>query len=238
MTTYITLTNELLRRINEVVLDVTDFDGARNIQALAKDAINSSVRELMQSAQEWPFALITYTQTLTIGTGVYSLPSNASSVDWESFYLKKLTTTNNIPSRLPVISYVQYLNSKRPDEDSTGTGGYAVPTTIYQTQEGKWGATPIADAAYEIEYKYWSYSPDMVLSTDESVVPDRFKHVVIDGALMYLMMFRSNEQAAAVYKDKFEQGVKTMRRLLLDDQLSMSSTAITSKAMGNTRVSY
>lgn len=238
MTTYITLTNELLRRINEVVLDVTDFDGARNIQALAKDAINSSVRELMQSAQEWPFALVTHTQTLTIGTGVYSLPADASSVDWESFYLKKLTSTNNIPSRLPVISYVQYINNKRPNEDSTGTGGYSVPTTVYQTQESKWGATPLPDAAYEIEYKYWSFSPDMVLSTDVSVVPDRFKHVVIDGALMHLMMFRSNEQAAAVYKDKFEQGIKTMRRLLLDESLSMTSTMIVGSSFGNARVHY
>jgi hypothetical protein len=238
MTTYITLTNELLRRINEVTIDVTDFDGARNIQALAKDAINSSVRELMQSAQEWPFALVTKIQTMTVGTGVYSLPSDASSVDWESFYLKKLTSTNNIPSILPVISYVQYINNKRPNEDSTGTGGYSVPTLVYQTQESKWGATPIPNEAYEIEYKYWSFSPDLVLSSDVSIVPDRFKHVVIDGALMHLMMFRSNEQAAASYKDKFEQGIKSMRRLLLDDSLSMTSTMIIGSSFGNSRVSY
>jgi len=95
MSTYISLTNELLRRMGEVTLDSTEFDGARNIQALAKNAINSSIRELMHSAQEWPFALATQTQTLTVGTGTYSFPSDTSTVDWDSFYLKRLSAANN-----------------------------------------------------------------------------------------------------------------------------------------------
>ncbi len=57
-------------------------------ETVAKNAINSSIRELMHSAQEWPFALATQTQTLTVGTGTYSFPSNTSTVDWDSFYLK------------------------------------------------------------------------------------------------------------------------------------------------------
>lgn len=51
--TYLQLTNELLRRLNEVVMDATDFATARNIQALAKDAVNSAIREILHSAQEW-----------------------------------------------------------------------------------------------------------------------------------------------------------------------------------------
>ena len=51
MSTYISLTNELLRRMGEVVLDTTEFDGARNIQSLAKNAINSiNVDELAKTA--------------------------------------------------------------------------------------------------------------------------------------------------------------------------------------------
>ncbi len=47
MATFISLTNELLRRLNEVEMDSNTFESARNIQALAKDAINASVRELL-----------------------------------------------------------------------------------------------------------------------------------------------------------------------------------------------
>lgn len=209
-------------------MDTTQFDGARNIQALAKTAVNSSVRELMHSAQEWPFALVTHTQTLaTDGTGTYAFPTAASSVDWESFYLKKLSTANNEPRRLPILTYTQYLDEHRPMEDMTGSGGYGVPEAIYQTQEGKFGVTPKADQAYEIEYKYWTIPNDMVLADDVCIVPSRFDNVILDGAMFYTLMFRSNEQGAAIYRDKFDNGIRVMRRLLMDEPFTMRSTVIT-----------
>lgn len=214
--------------MGEVVMDTTQFDGARNIQALAKTAINSSVRELMHSAQEWPFALVTQTQTLaTNGTATYSLPADASSVDWESFYLKQLTAANNQPKRLPVLTYTQYLDERRPMEDQTGTGGYGAPEAVYQTQDLKFGVTPKSDQAYEIEYKYWLFPADMVVATDNCIVPSRFDNVVLDGAMFYTLMFRSNEQGAAIYRDKFDNGIRTMRRLLMDEPMTMRSTMIT-----------
>jgi hypothetical protein len=227
MSTYISLTNELLRRMGEVVLDSTEFDGARNIQALAKNAINSSVRELMHSAQEWPFSLATYTQTMTVGTGTYSFPTTLSSVDWESFYLKKLTAADNTPTRLPVLTYTDYLDNYRPNEDMSGTGGYGPAIAVYQTQESKFGVTPLPDQAYEVEYKYWSFPADLSVSTDVCIVPDRFTSVLIDGAMFYMLMFRSNEQGANMYKEKFDLGIRTMRRLLLDEHMYMRSTLIT-----------
>ena len=69
MSTFLNLTNELLRRLNEVQIDQEDFGSVKNVQALAKDSINSSIREMLQDAQEWPFTLTTYEQTLTAGTG-------------------------------------------------------------------------------------------------------------------------------------------------------------------------
>ena len=67
MATYVALVNELLRRINETTLDAAGdgFADARNLQAIAKDAINSSTREILQTSQEWPFLITTYTETLT-----------------------------------------------------------------------------------------------------------------------------------------------------------------------------
>jgi hypothetical protein len=226
MSTFISLTNELLRRMGEVVLDSTEFAGARNIQALAKNAINSSIRELMHSAQEWPFALVTNTQTMTVGTGTYSFPSDLSSVDWESFYLKKLTAAENNPSRLPVLTYVDHLDNYRPNEDMTGVGGRGVPVAVYQTQESKFGVTPKPDQAYEIEYKYWSFPAALSADTDVAIIPDRFNGVLLDGAMFNMLMFRSNEQGATIFKEKFDTGIRTMRRLLLDEPLYMRSTMI------------
>ncbi len=226
MSTYITLTNELLRRMGEVTLDSTQFDDARNVQGLAKAAINSSMREILHTTQELPFTLITQTQTMTIGTGVYSLPADTSSVDWESFYLKKLAASNNAPARLTPISYSHYLNQYRSIEENTSTGGYTYPTHVYQTQDFKFGVTPIPDAVYQIEYKYWRFPNPLAVSTDECVLPSRFDTIIIDGGMMYMMLYRSNEQSATIHRDKFDNGIKSLRRLVNDEPLEVRSTII------------
>ena len=93
-TTYITLCNDLLKRINEVTFTASGdgFSTAKNIQAIAKDAINNSIREILQDGHEFPFLKTTTTQTLTAGTGTYDFPTDLASVDWDTFYLKKLTS--------------------------------------------------------------------------------------------------------------------------------------------------
>ena len=225
MATVLNITNELLRRLNEVVIDQADFAGVRNVQALAKDSVNSSVRKIIQSAQEWPFTLTTYEQTLTAGTREYDFPADMSSVDWESFYIKQLASKSNQPRKLAVIPYTEYLESYRSSDETGDTGsGIAVPLRVYQTQEEKFGVTPSPDDAYVIEYKYWTFPTAMTAFDDVCVIPDRFVHVVIDGAMMYMMRFRSNEQSAAVHQNDFVEGIKMMRRVLVDDNLSLRST--------------
>jgi hypothetical protein len=226
MATYISLTNELLRRINEVEIDATTFAGARNIQALAKDAVNAAIREILHSAQEWPFAIQKYTQTCVSGTQEYSFPATLSSVDWDSFFLKKNTSLNNIPAKLKVLSFDEYTSRYRSQDESSGSTGYTAPVYVYQTQETKFGLSPIPNGAYEIEYKYWLFPSDLSLSTDTTIIPARFKHVIMDGAMAYLMHFRSNEQSAVLHRDKFDQGIRMMRRILMDDPIDVRSTYV------------
>ena len=226
MATYITLVNELLRRLNEVTINAADFDSVRNIQSIAKDAVNSSVREILQEAQEWPFTLVTYNQQLTAGVGVYDFPSDYSKADWETFYLKPLEGSN--PTVLPAVTYEIYLRAYRATDDTSGAGGYGIPTHTYKTQEEKFGVTPVPDKDYTVEYRYWKYPEDLTLADDVCVIPTRFKHVIIDGAMMYMMRFRSNEQSAALHQQKFNTGIKSMRRLIVDSPSSqLYSTAIT-----------
>ena len=223
--TFLSLTNELLRRLNEVVVDQADFADVRNVQALAKDSINASIRKIIQSAQEWPFTLITYEQTLVAGTRTYDFPADMSSVDWESFYIKKLVAKGNTPSRLAVIPYTEYLESYRVSDDTNDSGsGIGAPIRIYQTQEEKFGATPVPDDAYVVEYKYWTFPTDLVLFSDTCAIPARFNHVIIDGAMMYMMRFRSNDQSSQLHQNDFVEGIKMMRRILVDDPLIVRST--------------
>tara|TARA_E500000305_G_scaffold24163_1_gene18240 strand:- start:680 stop:1402 length:723 start_codon:yes stop_codon:yes gene_type:complete len=226
MSTFLNLTNELLRRLNEVQIDQADFGTVKNVQALAKDAINSSIREMLQDAQEWPFALVTYEQTLTAGTGQYAFPADYSKADWDTFYVNRLTSEGNIPRKLTLLTYDQYLSDYRPVEDVNGEGGRNDPLFVYLTQESKFGVYPVPDAAYVVEYKYYKFPADLTTFSDTALVPDRFKHVVIDGAMMYMMLFRSNEQSAQLHTKKFKDGIDMMRRLILDQPVNVTSSAI------------
>ena len=228
MSTYVQLTNELLRRLNEVPLDAAGdgFDTVRNVQAAAKDSINSTLREIYQSGQEWPFLKTTYTQVLTAGTKEYNFPSGYSSVDWETFYLKKHSSQENEPRVLRVISYEEYTSSYRPKDDTGDQTGISAPEMVYQTYGESFGVTPIPNAAYEVEYVYWSVPASLSAYDDVCIVPERFNHVIIDGAMSYMMQFRSNAQSAAMHQEKFQQGIKAMKRVLFDDELRLRSTVI------------
>jgi len=229
MATYVTLVNELLRRLNEVTLDIAGdgFDSVRNVQALAKDAVNSSIRLILQDGQEWPFLKTTFTQTLSVGTRQYAFPADYSSTDWDTFYLKKLSSENNSPMPLSTISYEQYIQNVRPSDDTGDqVNGDGPPALVYQTLGNSFGVSPIPDAAYEIEYVYWRFPTDLTAFNDVAIIPDRFKHVVIDGAMMFMMRFRSNEQSAAMHQNNFEDGIKTMRRVTFDDTLFVRSTVV------------
>jgi hypothetical protein len=228
MATYVSLANEVLRRLNEVQIDAAGdgFDTLRNVQALAKDAINSSIRRILQDGQEWPFIKTTTTQTLTIGVTTYNFPSDYSSADWGTFYVKKLVSVNNNPQVLNAISFEEYTSSRRASDDNAPSTGLGVPSQVFQTYGSAFGVTPSPNAVYEVEYTYWTVPNNLTLYNDVSIIPDRFSHVVIDGAMMYMMQFRSNAQSAQMHQASFEDGIKAMRNVLMDDKLNMRSAYI------------
>lgn len=202
-TTFLTLTNELLRRLNEVTLTTDTFATAKNVQAIAKDAINSAIREILQDGHEFPFLKTVKSQTLTAGTGTYDFPTDMSSVDWDSFYLKTLTSESNTAKSLPTISFESYTRNYRTIEDAAGTGGRTAPDLIYQTAEEKFGVTPIPNAAYVVEYVYYKFPDTLGINAstgaatngtdstyDTPIIPERFNYIIIDGAMVYVMRFR------------------------------------------------
>lgn len=216
--TYLDLTNRLLRRLNEVVLDSTDFAGARNVQALAKDSINYSIREILSYVQEWPFTTTTTTQVLTAGTQEYDFPADLHVVDWDSFFLQKDASLSPAAEarKIKVISYDEYQSKYRATDENMLSTSYNYPERIYRTQQTKFGVSPPPDQAYTIQYVYNSFPTDLDLYTDTTIIPQRFDHVILEGAMVYMMRFRSNEAATNYHTAKFKEGLEFMRRVLLD----------------------
>ncbi len=168
-TTYVTLVNKVLTRMNEVNLDTAGdgFDSVRNVQALAKEAVNSAVRMILQDTQEWPFLKTTQTKKLTEGTRQYDIPADMATVDWDTFYVKLSSFVTCSPQKLPVITYEDYLRFHRSNEELGGTDARTTPSRVYQTEDLKFGVTPLPDDAYEVEYRYWSY-PTAITAYDET----------------------------------------------------------------------
>jgi hypothetical protein len=224
---YIGLTNEVNRRLNEVELTSANFPTATGFYAHIKDAVNSAIRDINHTHYEWPFNHVLAEETLTVGGTRYAFPSDASTIDFDTFRVKESATLSNDTVRLGVMTYDDYLQRFVDQEYSADTSKQDVPTYVFHAPSLEWGVVPAPNQAYAIAYEYYRIPVDLSSSTDVPSIPERFKQVILDGAMYHAYMFRSNEQAANIAKGKFEEGIKKMRILLINKYVYMQSTAIT-----------
>ena len=125
-TTYLDLTNEVLRELNEIPLTSANFANAVGLQQFVKDAINKSIFDIANEEPQLPFFAVgesgatdpfygNVTVATTAGTRWYELKASSSSVaddygsiDWDDFYL---TTINVSGESAPFISKgLKFLN--------------------------------------------------------------------------------------------------------------------------------
>lgn len=231
---FLGLVNDVNTRLNEVQLTSSNFGTATGFYQQAKDAVNSSIRYINQSQYEWPFNHVEQEEELSAGTTRYSLPSDCKSVDIDSFRIKRNATLGNGTVKLSVLSYEEYLENNVDQEYNTSTGIRGIPQHVFQTPNFEYGVTPPPKDDYEIVYEYFRYPVDMISATDVPIVPERFRHVVVDGAMYYAYLFRSNSQDAVILRDKFEDGIKQMRSMLVNRTEYVRSTAITTGSISNT----
>ena len=118
---YLTYTNKVLARLNEVQLTSSNFSGARGIQVQVKNAVNESIRYINQKEFQYPFNHSTKTETLVGGTVRYSIPTTAKTVDYNTFRLVKDSDLGASGGRLYVIQYNDYINSYVTQEDEIQT---------------------------------------------------------------------------------------------------------------------
>ena len=119
--TYLTLTNKVLARLNEVQLTASSFVNARGIQTQAKNAINESIRYINQKEFQYPFNHSTKTETLVPGTVRYLIPTTAKTVDYNTFRMVKDSDLGSSGGRLYIINYNDYINSYITQEDEITT---------------------------------------------------------------------------------------------------------------------
>jgi hypothetical protein len=144
--TYLTLTNKVIARLNEVALTSTTFSSARGIQVQCQNAVNESIRYINQKEFQYPFNHATDTEILTAGVVRYSLPATTKTVDYNTFRVIKDSDLGVTGGRLKILNYNDYVNHFITQEDeinstTTSTTHTDSVTTITVTSTSGFDAT-------------------------------------------------------------------------------------------------
>ena len=101
-TTYLTLTNKVLRELNETELTSSTFSSSRGIQTAVKDFINKGIHDVYNEASEVPLLYARTTQNLTTGDKEYDFPTDFRKVDRDSFTIgpRELVTNGEFTSNI------------------------------------------------------------------------------------------------------------------------------------------
>jgi hypothetical protein len=219
---YLELVNSVARRLNETELTSSNFSTAKGFYANIKDAVNASIRDINQYQLYWPYNHNSSEVTLVAGETRYTVADEAKYVDYDTFRLKRDTDVDIGNARkLRQISYLEYVDRYIDQEDETDTSRGGAPEYVFRTQDGYYGIVPMPDKAYTIEYEYFTYPVDLALFDDVPTIPEPYKHVIVDGAMYYSYMFRDNMEMASISKNKFEEGMKNMRKILVNENVYM-----------------
>ena len=139
-TTYLTLTNRVLRELNETELTSSTFASSRGIQTAVKDFINKGIHDIYNETGEIPLLYARTTQDLIVGDNEYDLPNDLRKVDMDSFTMgpKEIVTngefTSNINSWTTGDGSPSYTSSGNGRLNLNSSAAYqAINTTVNKT---------------------------------------------------------------------------------------------------------
>ena len=146
---FLSIVNDVNRRLNEVELSSTNFATASGFYNLAKDAVNASIRYVNQSEYEWPYNHVLQEDTLTASTGRYPFPDDSKTINFRSFRIKENSTLGNQTMKLKELAYNEYLE-KYVDQEYKAEPTKGVPRFIICAPSLEYIVQPLPDKAYEL----------------------------------------------------------------------------------------
>lgn len=242
-TSYLQVTNELLREMNEVALTNSSFGNAVGIQQHVKDCVNRAYLDIVNEEPQWPFLAVAKSGTYDplygnvgieteAGTRWYLLKADSTShadsysyVDWDNFYLTTVgvagETAPYVGRNLRFMTVEEWKDYRRVSEnlDDADSQNYGEPRYVIRSPDNdKFGLSPIPNKAYKV----WFYAyaqPTQLVNYDDSVVfQDIYKPVLLARSRYYLHQFKEENQAAAFALEDYKRGLRTMKSNLMGPQ--------------------
>ena len=249
MATYLNLTNELLRELNEVVLTSANFSAAVGIQGHAKDCINRAYSDIVMAEPQWaflatgesgatdPFYGNVYVET-TAGTRWYELKASSSSIttdygsiDWDNFYLTTIgvsgASTPYTSQNLKFITTEEWTDHLREseNEDDADSQTWGEPRFVIRSPDArKFGVSPIPDKVYRVWFFAWDLPTALDAHGDATVFPDVYNSVLMARARYHFHQFKDSPQQAAFALEDYKKGLKQMRSALMNPVPKYMST--------------
>ena len=240
-TTYLDLTNELLRELNEVPLESGSFSTAIGVQAHVKDSLNKAYFDIINQEPQWPFLAAgesgevdpmygnVYVETVA-GQRYYELKASSDSilndygsVDWDNFYITTVgvagETAPYAGNNLRFTTTQEWKSFRRIGEnlDDADTQSYGEPDRVIRSPDArKFGLSPIPDKVYRVWFYAYNLPTKLTSFGDEIVFPEMYSTVLLARARYYIWQFKDNPQAAAFALDDYKKGLDSMRSNLIE----------------------
>jgi hypothetical protein len=115
--TFLSLTNSVITRMNEVELTSSNFTSSRGVQTQCKNAVNEAIRYINQREFGYSFNHSTNSSTLVAGQTRYSLPTNTKSIDYSTARIKKDSDLNVSGNSLTTLNYNEYIKNGLADQE-------------------------------------------------------------------------------------------------------------------------
>jgi len=113
------------------------------------------------------------------------------------------------------------------DDTVTQFNGGSIPTHVFRTPDDRYGLFPYPNKAYTLAFDYYTFpTSDLSAHGDTTTIPDRFKHIITDGAVSYMYLYRSEVPLYERSFALFNEGIKFMQTLLINRYDYMRSTYI------------
>jgi len=242
-TTYLTLTNETLRELNEVQLTSSNFSDAVGIQAFVKESINRALNDIANQEPQLPFfaaaasggtdpfygnvtvATVAGTRWYTLKSGSSSITTDYSSIDWDDFYITTIGVSGEsapfVSRGLKFMSLSDWRRYRRDREnaDDADTQNHGEPRYIIRSPDHrKFGLSPIPDKVYNVHFYAFAKPTALSAHGDAIVLPDQYSPVILARTRYYVHQFKENLQQAAFALDDYKKGMKYMKSNLINPQ--------------------
>jgi len=240
-TTFLTLTNDVLRELNEIELTSATFASATGIQSFVKNSINKSINDIANEEPQLPFfsvapsgetdpfygnvtvATTAGTRWYTLKAGSSSITTDFSSVDWDDFYLTTINVSGEsapFTSRglkfITLADWTTYLRDSENDDDAD-TQTYGEPQYVIRSPDHrKFGLSPIPNKVYNVHFYAYNVPTALSAHGDEIVLPDQYSNVITARARYYVWQFKESPQQAAFAMDDYKKGMKQMKSNLIN----------------------